>query len=251
MASLSVVMPAYNEAEHIEECVREWYAGVIAGVPGSEMVVIDDCSRDGTDARLQLLTSRLPQLRVLRTPANMGHGPAVRMGLDSSSGEFVFQTDSDRQHSPDDFWTLWEMREDADFVFGVRSRRADGLFRWFISGSLRLVNLIVWGHWLPDANCPFKLMRRVPLERVLSQIPRDSFIPMVMVAILSRRGGFRVREVPVRHFTRTAGEQSLKGLVKWTKVAWRCVRELVALRARSRRRAAAFESADARAPRPR
>jgi len=228
-------MPAHNEADHIEQCVSEWYESILSKIPSSELLVVDDCSTDTTGSRLDALESRLPLLRVLRTSANVGHGRAVRMGLDNSVGEFVFQTDSDRQHSPADFWALWAQRGSADFVFGVRATRADGRFRRAISQTLRMADFFMWGHWIADANCPFKLMRRGPLLRVLEQVPLNAFVPMVMVSVLARRHGFRVREVRVRHFPRTAGESSLGGVFRWVSIGTRCLRELIALRVDARR----------------
>ena len=227
---LSVVMPAYNEAAHIERSVTEWHERVVVEVPGAELVVVDDCSTDDTGAILAALAKRVPALRVLRTPANMGHGPALRLALEQSRGAFVFQTDSDRQHAPDDFWALWREREAADFVFGVRTARADGAVRAVVSGLMRVVNLAVWQRWIADANCPFKLMRRDAFLTVLAAIPRDSFIPMVMLSLLARHAGYRVREVPVRHFPRTAGHQSLAGILRWATLGPRCVGELLAMR---------------------
>ena len=230
MIPLSIVMPAYNEAEHIEQCVLEWHDRVVALVPGAEMIIVDDCSRDDTGARLRLLADRLPALRVLKTPVNGGHGPALRFGLDRAQGEFVFHTDSDRQHTPDDFWSLWEHRQTADFIFGIRDHRADGAFRATVSSLMRIANFLLWGSWIEDANCPYKLMRGSALQQVLAFVPRSSFIPMVMVSVLARRAGFRVTEVRVRHFARVAGQQSLKGVLKWARISRRCVGELVALR---------------------
>lgn len=232
---LSVVMPAHNEAAHIEQCVSEWYESVISKIPDSELLVVDDCSTDRTASHLAALESRFPLLRVLHTPAKVGHGRAVRKGLDNSGGEFVFQTDSDRQYSQGDFWALWAQRGTADFVFGVRASRADGVFRLAISRTMQMANFFIWGRWIADANCPFKLMRRGPLLRVLEQVPPNAFVPMVMVSILARRYGFRVREVRVRHFPRTAGEQSLGGVIGWVSIGIRCLRELLALRTDARR----------------
>lgn len=234
-AQLSVIMPAYNEAEHIERSISEWHDGVVAVVGDAELVVVDDASTDGTGERLQQLRRRMPALTVVRLPRNVGHGPAIRVGLDACQSEFIFQTDSDRQHTPDDFWKVWEQRDAADFVFGVRPRRADGAFRRGISALMRVVNLLVWGVWLIDANCPFKLMRRSALEPLLADVPRDTFIPMVMIAVLAKRRGLRVREVPIRHFARQAGQQTLAGLKRWATVAPRCVGEIVALRRQLRR----------------
>jgi glycosyltransferase involved in cell wall biosynthesis len=235
MTPLSIVMPAYNEAEHIEQCVLEWHECVASRISGAEIVVVDDCSRDDTGARLHALVARVSSLRVLRTPRNSGHGPALRFGLDRAHGEFVFHTDSDRQHTPDDFWLLWNRRDDADFVFGIREHRADGPFRAGISTTMRVINAALWGCWIEDANCPFKLMRRTALAEVLRAVPPASFIPMVMVSVLARRAGFRVSQAHVRHFPRTAGQQSLKGIVKWARIGRRCAGELVALRFSERR----------------
>lgn len=230
MTPLSIVMPAHNEAEHIEQCVSEWHSEVISKVPGSELIVVDDCSTDGTAERLRAMAESLPQLRVLQTPQNSGHGRAVRYGLDRCSGEFVFQTDSDRQHIPEDFWRLWELRQTADLVLGRREQRADGLTRRLISTGLRVCNAMLWGLWIRDANCPFKLMRGSALRSVLSAIPGDAFIPMVMVSVLARHMKYSVAEVPVRHLPRTAGQQSLKGIAKWIRVGSACAAEMLKLR---------------------
>jgi hypothetical protein len=95
---------------------------------------------------------------------------------------------------------------------------------------MRLVNFVLWGLWIRDANCPFKLMRRDPMEKVLRRIPRDSFIPMVMLSILCRKMKYRVTEVVVQHLPRRGGEQSLSGLWTWIKVGSRCLRQLLSWR---------------------
>jgi dolichol-phosphate mannosyltransferase len=227
---VSIVMPVYNEADIIAATVGEWCAEVTARLPGSELILVDDCSTDGTAKVLAGLAENYPCLRVLRPAKNGGHGRALRFGFPQATQDFVFQSDSDRQHLPGEFWKVWELRDTCDFVFGVRSTREDGAFREFITGSLRLLNFLIWGLWIADANCPFKLMRREPLQAVLAKVPEDSFIPMVMVSILARKMGFRVREVNVTHLPRRGGQQSLKGLLKWSRVSWRCAAQLARLR---------------------
>jgi len=226
---VSIVMPAYNEADIIERSVREWY-DVISRLPGSELIVVDDCSTDGTGAVLARLAAELPDLRPLRPARNGGHGRALRRGFEHATKLWVFQTDSDRQHLPSEFWALWERRDGVDFVLGVRSSRADGTTRVAITTVMRLANALLWGLWIRDANCPFKLMHRDALMKVLARIPRNSFIPMVMVSIVCRKMRFAVAEVEVRHLPRRGGEQSLHGLGNWVTVGARCLRQLVALR---------------------
>jgi|ERR1035437_3542408 glycosyltransferase involved in cell wall biosynthesis len=227
---VTVLMPAYNEAEIIERSVREWYGEVTAKVPGSEIIVVDDCSTDDTEKILERLAVELRGLRPIRTPRNGGHGKALRFGFSQVTTEHVFQTDSDRQHLPADFWLLWDKRADCDFVFGVRSQRADGVFRKFVTRTMRVCNFLVWGLWIRDANCPFKLMRTAAAQELLRAIPEDSFIPMVMLAILARRWGFRFAEVEVSHLARRGGQQSLKGIERWVRIGTRCFWQLLCLR---------------------
>jgi dolichol-phosphate mannosyltransferase len=227
---VSIVMPAYNEGAHIETCVKEWHDLVTSKIPFSELIVVDDRSKDKTWHVLQELKSKIPELRPVQTPRNGGHGRAVRFGLLEAKGEYVFQTDSDRQHKPEDFWKLWAKGDGVDFVFGIRESRADGLVRIIVTRAMRILNFLVWQVWIRDANCPFKLMRQSALHKLLRKIPEDSFIPMVMLSILARREGHAVAEEFVQHLPRVAGEQSLKGLVKWVKVGTRCASQLVRLR---------------------
>jgi dolichol-phosphate mannosyltransferase len=226
----SIVMPAYNEAEIIERTVREWYEEVISRLPGSELIVVNDCSKDETGTVLARLALEIPDFRTLQPARNGGHGKALRFGFDHVDSEWIFQTDSDRAHRPSDFWKLWQIRETNDFVLGIRSARADGPLRVFITAVMRLATFAFWGLWIRDANCPFKLMRRGPMMEVFAHIPRDSFIPMVMLSILCRKMKFRVTEVSVEHLARRGGEQSLSGLGRWIKVGSLCLRQLLVLR---------------------
>jgi glycosyltransferase involved in cell wall biosynthesis len=223
-------MPAWNEAEIIEACVREWYDAVVSRIPGAELIVVDDCSTDGTGKIVSELGEKLPGVRCVRPVRNGGHGKALRVGFDHATQPFVFQTDSDRQHLPSDFWDLWALRDQADFVFGNRKRRADGATRILITQCMRMLNLAIWGVWLRDANCPFKLARREALNKVLARIPRDCFIPMVLVSILARKMKFRVAESEVEHLPRKGGTQSLKGLVKWLRVGSKCAAQVLSIR---------------------
>jgi glycosyltransferase involved in cell wall biosynthesis len=227
---VSIVMPAYNEEQIIEKTVREWHQEVISRIPGSELIVVNDCSKDRTGDVLARLAKEIPPLRSLTPERNGGHGRALRYGFDRVTQDWVFQTDSDQQHIPSDFWRVWEKRETSDFVLGVRSTRADGPVRILITTVMRLANFVVWGLWIRDANCPFKLMRRQAMEKVLIHIPRDSFIPMVMLSILCRKMKYRVTEVVVQHLPRRGGEQSLSGLWKWIRVGSRCLRQLLVWR---------------------
>jgi glycosyltransferase involved in cell wall biosynthesis len=232
LQTLTILMPAHNEEQIIAAAVTEWHTEVISKLPGSRLLVVDDASTDGTPDELRRLAATLQRVEFIRRPVNGGHGQALLTGFRQIDTEFTFQTDSDRQHSPTDFWRLWELRGQFDFVFGVRSKRQDGAFRRVIATLMRALIWLLWQVWVADANCPFKLMRSQALAAVLRRIPEDAFIPMVMVAILARRLQYRVAEVSVRHLPRRGGSQSLHGLARWCRVAWLCAGQLARLRVR-------------------
>jgi glycosyltransferase involved in cell wall biosynthesis len=223
-------MPAHNEEDIIAAAVTEWHAEVIAKLPGSRLLVIDDGSTDGTPEVLGQLARTLPGVAFLRREVNCGHGQALLFGFRQVDSEFVFQTDSDRQYCAADFWRLWELRDEFDFVFGVRIKRQDGAFRKLVTTLMRVLTWLLWQRWISDANCPFKLMRTGALTAVLKHVPEDAFIPMVMVSILARRLGFRVAEVRVQHLPRRGGTPSLRGFARWARVGWLCARQLAWLR---------------------
>ena len=229
---LTILMPAHNEEQIIAAAVMEWHTEVISRLPGAWLLVIDDASTDGTAQELSRLADTLPRMSFIRRPVNGGHGQALLTGFRQIDTEFIFQTDSDRQHRPKDFWRLWELRGQCDFVFGVRSKRQDGVFRRVVATLMRVLIWVLWQVWVTDANCPFKLMRNRALASVLRRIPEEAFIPMVMVAILARRLRYRVAEVSVQHLPRRGGTQSLHGLGRWWRVAWRCACQLTRLRLR-------------------
>src|SRR4051812_49066937 len=107
-------MPAFNKAEIMQTRGGEWDEKIIEKLPGSELIVVDDCSTDETGKVLERLARQLPGLRPIQPPKNGGHGRALRFAFQNAQRDFIFQTDSDRQHLPADFWKLWERRRKCD-----------------------------------------------------------------------------------------------------------------------------------------
>src|SRR5262245_26499012 len=115
---LSVIMPVYNEQDAIVSAVEEVQRQVLDHVGGSELVVVDDGSRDRTGALLDEAAAKDARVRVIHQP-NGGHGAAVLTGLKASHGEYVFLIDSDRQIPLDEFASAWHhVVNGSDAVFG-------------------------------------------------------------------------------------------------------------------------------------
>ena len=186
MDKLYIVMPAYNEQDAILAVVEEWHAVVEKVSNNSRLLIINDGSKDETLNRLLSLKDKYPLLEV-KDKANSGHGPTCLYGYNyalSQGADFVFQTDSDRQTSARDFWGFWENREKFNFIFGFRNHRGDGLIRWLISKTLRVVVLFIFGVFIKDSNVPFRLMKAQALRKYVEKVPKDFFLANVLIAVL-------------------------------------------------------------------
>ena len=230
---LSVVMPVYNEQDAIVMAVEEVQRHVLDQVPGSELVVVNDGSRDGTGALLDAATATDPRVRVIHQK-NTGHGGAVMAALGAARGEYVFLIDSDRQIPLDDFGRAWqEIAAGRDAVFGVRRRRHDPALRLHLTRVIRTAVRALFGVQLYDANVPYKLLRKSIWDEARPLIPDGTLAPSLFLAIIARRRGHDIVELDVTHKERNTGEVSIRRM-KLLKFCARGLSQLLTLRRRVR-----------------
>jgi glycosyltransferase involved in cell wall biosynthesis len=224
-------MPAYNEEGAIAEAcaeVREW---VLERIPGSELIVVDDGSRDRTGAILDALAAGDPRIRVMHKP-NGGHGPALRSGIETATGDRLLLVDSDRQIPLSAFPALWDAVEAGrDAAFGVRSKREDPRLRLWLTRLIRGTLPLVFGVRLRDANVPFKLLKRGLWEAARPCIPAETLAPSLFLAVFARVRGYDLAEIAVPHRERRTGTVSIR---RWRLVKFcaRAFRQLLAFRRR-------------------
>jgi dolichol-phosphate mannosyltransferase len=229
--SLSVVMPVYNEQDAIVEAVAEVQRHVLDHVTGSELVVVNDGSRDRTGALLDSAAAKDPRVRVIHQP-NTGHGGAVMAALGAARGEYVFLLDSDRQIPLDDFPKAWrEIAAGRDAVFGVRRRRHDPALRLYLTVVIRAAVRLLFGVRLYDANVPYKLLRKSIWEEARPLVPDGTLAPSLFLAIIAKRRGHDIVELDVTHKERNTGEVSIRRL-KLLKFCARGLSQLLTLRRR-------------------
>ncbi|MDR1118023.1 MAG: glycosyltransferase family 2 protein [Bifidobacteriaceae bacterium] len=229
---LYAVVPAYNEAANIEALVEEWLPAVRATGPRSRLVVVDDGSKDDTAAILERLRARHGEALVLLSKPNSGHGATVLHGYAyalEQGADWVFQTDSDRQTTPDEFPPFWGARASADALIGWRRERQDGFSRRVVTTVLRIVVRVVFRVRAPDANCPFRLVRADALGQALSAIPPGHNLGNVLLTVRLIQQGRRVRWLPVTFRARQGGVNSIN-LPKIAGIGRRAVRDFWTLR---------------------
>src|SRR5919199_2632535 len=204
--SISAVLPAYNEAAIIERTVRH-VASVLGGLTSDfEVIVTNDGSRDQTGAVLADLQARAPELnlRVVTHHVNRGYGAALASGFDAARKDLIFLTDGDKQ------FDVRELRDfipsvdaNTDLVIGWRRNRADPPLRKLNALGWKLLVNLLFGYTARDVDCAFKLFRRRVWQSMTVHARGATFSAEFLIK--ARRLGYRVKELPVRHFPRTAG----------------------------------------------
>ncbi len=212
--TLYLVMPAYNEEANIEDVVRQWHpvAERVNAEGGEARVVIaNDGSKDGTFSILSQLQNSYKYLLPLDKP-NSGHGATVlylyRYALEHGA-DYVFQTDSDGQTLPDEFWQMWEHRHDYDFQIGTRGGRQDGFSRIVVTRTLRIVVWLMFHVWVKDSNTPFRLMNAKRLQAVMEYIPQDFFLANVAVSAIAVKKKEKIGWYPITFRPRQGGVNSI------------------------------------------
>ncbi|MDH4461305.1 MAG: glycosyltransferase family 2 protein [Spirosomataceae bacterium] len=231
---LAIVMPAYNEEECMADVVKIWSNLLDAEFAGEDtrLIVVNDGSKDSTGKILDGLASQYPKLVVVHQP-NGGHGNAVvhayRKAVEIGA-EYVFQTDSDDQFIPEDVKKLWAKRTESDFILGHRQIRHDAIFRLFITRVLRYSMFFVYGTFIMDSNIPFRLIKGSFLKKLLAQLPNPvPFAPNIFLAIMAKKSGQELFNIPIVHKERATGEVSIQKM-KLLKVCWQSFKELVNFR---------------------
>ncbi len=197
---LSVIIPVHNERENLAPLLQELGA-VLASIPGSEVIIVDDGSTDGTSTELRALTASHPFLRVIELARNYGQTAAIAAGMDSAKGEILLPMDGDGQNNPADIPRFLEALVDGvDIVSGWRKSRNDAFLRSFFS---RVANRLIRrasGQEIHDYGCTMKAYR----ASVIRDVGLFGDMHRFLVAYCAVNGA-RVTEIVVNHRPRTRG----------------------------------------------
>jgi len=204
---VSIVIPCYNERETIEKIVE---AVRNAPLQSREIIVVDDCSQDGTQTVLRENVSQVVD-HVIYHPVNRGKGAALRSGFAAATGDFILVQDADLEYSPEDYSVLLEplMSGKADAVIGSRfmgGRPHRVLFFWHMVGNkfLTLLSNMLTNMNLTDVETGYKAFK-APLIKSI-QIEEDRFgVEPEIIAKLARLG-CRIYEVGISYSGRTYAE---------------------------------------------
>jgi glycosyltransferase involved in cell wall biosynthesis len=196
---VSVVIPAYNEAESLPELLAET-ARALEGIPW-EAVVVDDGSTDSTWETLRGLRQHYPLL-ALRLGRNQGKAAALAAGFSRAEGGYVATLDADLQDDPSEIPAMMEMMEEEglDLVSGWKRKRRDPVTKTLPSKLFNLTVRLTTGVRLHDFNCGLKVYRRAAAKSLRLYGEMHRYTPVIASQL-----GFRVGEKPVHHRPRRYG----------------------------------------------
>jgi glycosyltransferase involved in cell wall biosynthesis len=206
---LSIVIPVYNEQETIREVVERVCAIDVTPLE-REVVICDDGSTDATPAALRDLRARhAPIVLVHTSPANLGKGAAVRLGMSLATGDYLIIQDADLELDPAEYTRMLAplLSGEAEVVFGsrflqrstripFRTRLANRLLTWLTNA--------LYGSRLTDMETAYKAFRRDVLQGVRLRCVRFDFEPEITAKLLL--AGRRILEVPISYSPRTPEE---------------------------------------------
>lgn len=200
--TVSVLIPCYNELHTVENVI----ARVRAVAVRTEIILVDDCSKDGTRDLLKKIGEADPSLKIYFHEINRGKGAAIRTALAAATGDVVVVQDADMEYDPMEYPVLLEpiLQGVADVVYGSRFLGGPHrvLFFWHQLGNqlLTLLSNIMTNLNLTDMETGYKVFRREVIQRMRLTTDRFGFEPEVTARVAQMR--CRIFEVPISYWGR-------------------------------------------------
>ena len=200
-------MPVYNEAKTIASVIDK----VLQQPCVAELIVVNDCSTDGTWATLECLAASEPRMKIFNHDVNLGKGAALRTAISKATAPIVLIQDADLEYDPEEYSRLIApiLSNKGDVVFG--SRFAGGsahrvLYFWHSVGNklLTILSNMATDLNISDMETCYKVFRREILQNITIEENRFGFEPEITAKIA--RGNVRIFEVPISYFGRTYAE---------------------------------------------
>lgn len=196
----TIIVPVYNEEDNMEHLEERLSSFLTHARCKSCVLFVNDCSTDDSLARIEAVCGRHADFFFLSLKRNGGLSAALKAGIDATFSQYVGYMDADLQTTPEDFNLLLEDVDDYELVMGIRANRKDTFFKKLQSKIANGFRRMMTNDGVKDTGCPLKVMHTDYAKRIPFFTGMHRFLPAL---ILLQEG--RVKQVPVRHFPRTAG----------------------------------------------
>jgi glycosyltransferase involved in cell wall biosynthesis len=219
---LTAVMPVYNESATVAEAVKT----VLAQRPVQQLIIVDDCSRDGTWDQLQPFAQMEPRVKLIRHEVNRGKGAALRTGFAHATSEIVVIQDADLEYNPAEYCRLIApiLSGRADVVYGSRFRGGSDacrvLYYWHSVGNnfLTMCSNMATDLNLTDMETGYKTFRRELIQRIRIEEDRFGFEPEITAKVAKEK--VRIYEVGISYAGRTYADGKKIGWKDGFRALW-------------------------------
>ena len=201
---LSVVIPAYNESSRIGPTLLDIQKFISETGIRTEVLVVDDGSKDDTAAKVKLITETFPELKLHSYGENRGKGYATKTGMLAAQGKHVLYMDADNSTNIREYHSMAQWLSDDTIVMGSRYlkesdlEKAQGLIRKLISRFGNTLIRLVLGSSFKDTQCGFKVFTKEQAHTIFDRITIERFGFDIEMIVLARKLGYQVKELPVK-----------------------------------------------------
>jgi glycosyltransferase involved in cell wall biosynthesis len=221
---LSVVMPAYNEEQTLEEIVEK----VLAVDMEKELIIVDDGSTDRTREILREKFMGRDDVKVIFHEKNSGKGAAVRTGISNASGDMIIIQDADLEYDPADYHMLVKplVEGRAEVVYGSRVKGSNFRHRYtlnlFAARLLSVMSNVLFGLEITDEPTCYKLFKADLIKAI--EFNGDGFEWEPEVTAKLGKRGVKIFEVPISYYSRTIKEGKKIKWIDGVKAIWTLIK---------------------------
>jgi dolichol-phosphate mannosyltransferase len=198
---LTIIVPVYNEEDNLQRVGRELSDYLCRTTTGVKILFVNDGSTDRSAEMIESLCNGNPLFSYIHLKENAGLSTALKAGFDHIETPYTGYMDSDLQTSPADFDLLMEFASDYELVSGIRMNRKDSFVKNISSRIANSIRRFFTHDGVSDTGCPLKVIR----TDIAKKIPFFKGMHRFLAALVQLEKG-KVKEVPVRHFPRIAGQ---------------------------------------------
>lgn len=197
----TIIVPVYNEEDNLARVEKELSEYMERAIKETKVLFVNDGSKDKSQALIEDICNRKENFTYISFEKNCGLSAAIKAGFDEADTELIGYIDADLQTSPEDFNLLLEYIDDYELVTGVRADRKDSFVKNMSSKIANGIRRTFTHDGMDDTGCPLKVIKADYAKKIPMFKGLHRFLPAM---ILLQNG--RIKQIPVRHFPRIAGE---------------------------------------------
>lgn len=198
---LTIIVPVYNEEDNLNRLKNEFKAYFAESAYRSKVLFVNDGSTDGSQDLMTSICEDSDQFTFIQLHQNLGLSAAIKAGIDQVKTPYLGYIDSDLQTTPFDFDFLMEFREEYALVTGYRRNRQDSIVKNMSSRIANGFRRFMTKDTAIDTGCPLKIIQTSYAKQMPFFKGMHRFIPALIMLLNGK-----MKQVPVRHFPRIAGE---------------------------------------------